>query len=119
MVGTASFQTRFFVPLDDMAEMDEVGRRKRLKEATEAHRGDLVCWRCGRDFGRRFKLLKEHLEGEVEAWKKGDGPEWRGHGKTEESETEKGKDKTEILPVPEEPRQEEKPETVGSGSETE
>lgn len=31
---------------------------------------DLVCWRCGRNFGNKFKSLKEHLAVEFEEWKK-------------------------------------------------
>ncbi|KAF2998409.1 aprataxin-like protein [Neopestalotiopsis sp. 37M] len=31
---------------------------------------DLVCWRCGRNFGNKFKQLKDHLAEEFEEWKR-------------------------------------------------
>lgn len=30
---------------------------------------DMTCWRCGKNYKNKFKLLKEHLEEEFEAWK--------------------------------------------------
>lgn len=61
-----SFTTDFFVPLDDfpLAEDDPRRSQKGWPERP------MVCWRCGRDFGNRFKELKEHLDGEFEEWKK-------------------------------------------------
>ncbi|KAI8625323.1 HIT domain-containing protein [Xylariaceae sp. FL1651] len=32
--------------------------------------GDLRCWRCGGNFGKQFKRLKEHLAEEFEEWKR-------------------------------------------------
>ncbi|OCK75642.1 histidine triad nucleotide-binding protein [Lepidopterella palustris CBS 459.81] len=62
-----SFATPFFVPLSafPLGADDNrwhPGREGYLKM-------DMVCWRCGRGFGNRFKSLKEHLEGEFELWK--------------------------------------------------
>lgn len=64
-----SFNTPFFVPLDDypLAE-DDVRWDVRYQNSNLAR--DLVCWRCGRDFGNRFAELKRHLEDEFEAWKR-------------------------------------------------
>ena len=63
-----SFSTDFFVPLDafPLAADDprrHPGREGYLKQGFK-------CWRCGRDFGNGFKLLKEHLEGEFAEWKR-------------------------------------------------
>jgi len=33
-------------------------------------KSDLICWRCGRNYGNRYKELDEHLEEEFEEWKK-------------------------------------------------
>lgn len=38
------------------------------REGFLAH--DMKCWRCGRNFGNRFKELKEHLEAEFDEWKR-------------------------------------------------
>ncbi|KAL2129061.1 hypothetical protein VTI74DRAFT_8289 [Chaetomium olivicolor] len=64
-----SFNTRFFVPLEDypLAE-DDVRRETRYQNGNLV--GDLVCWRCGREFGNRFAELKRHLGEEFEAWKR-------------------------------------------------
>lgn len=61
-----SFTTDFFVPLEDfpLAEDDPRRRQKGWPERP------MVCWRCGRDFGNRFKELKEHLEREFEEWRR-------------------------------------------------
>lgn len=62
-----SFATPFFVPLDDFPLAPDDPRRHPGRAGYLAR--DLRCWRCGRDFGNRFKALKGHLEGEFEAWK--------------------------------------------------
>lgn len=61
-----SFTTEFFVPLDDFPLAEDDGRR---------HQGHwperpILCFRCGRAFGNKFKELKDHLEVEFEEWKK-------------------------------------------------
>lgn len=64
-----TFQTKFFVPLDDfpLDENDPRWQPERLKEYTD---GDLICWKCGRNFKRSFKKLEEHLGIEFEDWRK-------------------------------------------------
>ncbi|EON70042.1 hypothetical protein W97_09310 [Coniosporium apollinis CBS 100218] len=60
-----SFNTPFLVPLEDLPlAPNDVRRHARYLDE------DLVCWRCGRNFGKSFAKLKEHLEGEFEAWRK-------------------------------------------------
>lgn len=63
-----SFSTPFFVELDAFPlsaddERRHPGRNGYLNS-------NLKCWRCGRDFGAKFALLKEHLAAEFEEWKK-------------------------------------------------
>lgn len=62
-----SFNTPFLIDVADfpLAEDDprlHPGKEQYLKR-------DLTCWRCGRNFGNRFKAFKEHLEVEFEAWR--------------------------------------------------
>ena len=62
-----SFNTPFFVPLDDfpLKEEDERwgwGRMHYMKRG-------FVCWKCGAEFGNRFQLLKGHLEEEFSRWR--------------------------------------------------
>ena len=59
-----SFATPFFVRLEEfpLAEGDR-GRGAYLEN-------ELVCWRCGRGFGRGFARLKRHLQEEFEGWKR-------------------------------------------------
>lgn len=61
-----SFTTGFFVPLEDfpLAENDPRRRQSGWPERP------MVCWRCGSDFGNKFKALKDHLELEFQEWKK-------------------------------------------------
>jgi aprataxin len=60
-----SFTTGFFVPLDafPLAEDDPRRAKRGLGE-------NLICWRCGSDFKRKFVELKGHLEEEFEMWKR-------------------------------------------------
>ncbi|KAK3339130.1 HIT-like domain-containing protein [Neurospora tetraspora] len=64
-----SFNTPFFIPLEDcpLAEDDE--RRKTSFQNANLSKG-FVCWRCGQEFGNKFAELKRHLETEFEQWKK-------------------------------------------------
>ncbi|TLD29649.1 HIT-like protein [Venturia nashicola] len=61
-----SFNTRFFVPVDDLP----------LDEDDERHGAggflsdDMTCWRCGQNFKNQFAKLKPHLDMEFQAWKK-------------------------------------------------
>lgn len=62
-----SFHTPFFIDVEDfpLAEDDRrrhPGREGYLDEA-------LLCWRCGKGFGKSFASLKRHLEEEFQEWK--------------------------------------------------
>ncbi|KEF53363.1 aprataxin [Exophiala aquamarina CBS 119918] len=63
-----SFNTDFFIPLDDypLAKDD---RRRSISYQNGNLKEDFKCWRCGKIFGNKFVRLKEHLEQEFEAWK--------------------------------------------------
>lgn len=63
-----SFATPFLVPIEDFP-LDE-GDVRRHPGREGWLESDLVCWRCGRGFGSKFKELKGHLEGEMEVWKR-------------------------------------------------
>lgn len=60
-----SFTTGFFVPLEDFPLADDDSRRRQSGWPERP----MVCWRCGKDFGNKFTLLKDHLESEFEEWK--------------------------------------------------
>lgn len=62
-----SFATPFLVDVQDFPLSEEDMRRRKKERWLER---DLVCWRCGKNFGNKFKALKEHLEKEFEEWKK-------------------------------------------------
>jgi aprataxin len=60
-----SFTTPFFVGLDEFPlTEEEADARKR-----NWHKGDMICWRCERNFENKFTALKEHLDKEFEEWK--------------------------------------------------
>lgn len=61
-----SFTTDFFVPLDDFPLATDDRRRKQAGWNEKP----MVCWRCGRDFGNKFKELKKHLDEEFDEWKR-------------------------------------------------
>lgn len=61
-----SFTTAFFVPLEDFPLAADDPRRSQKGWPERP----MVCWRCGRDFGRGFKELKAHLEDEFDEWKR-------------------------------------------------
>ncbi|KAL8859938.1 MAG: hypothetical protein Q9178_003486 [Gyalolechia marmorata] len=61
-----SFATEFLVDVEEFPLAPQEVKR-RLK-AGFLH-DDLVCWRCGRNFGNKFAKLKKHLEKEFEEWK--------------------------------------------------
>jgi aprataxin len=63
-----SFNTGFFVPLDDFP-LDE--HDARLHPGKEGYlKEDFVCWRCSENFGNKFAKLKAHLEEEWDAWRR-------------------------------------------------
>jgi len=62
-----SFNTPFLVSLDELPLA--------CQEETKKHDGvnlslDLICWRCGENFGRQFAKLKRHVDEEFEEWKR-------------------------------------------------
>jgi aprataxin len=60
-----SFTSPFFVGLDEFPlTEEEADLRKR-----NWHKGDMICWRCERNFENKFAALKLHLEKEFEDWK--------------------------------------------------
>ncbi|KAK3687786.1 HIT-like domain-containing protein [Podospora appendiculata] len=64
-----SFNTPFFVPLDDYPLAEDDKRRDPAFQNANLGR-DLVCWACGKGFGSKFAELKRHLDDEFEIWKK-------------------------------------------------
>ncbi|KAK6511743.1 aprataxin-like protein [Arthrobotrys musiformis] len=66
-----SFNSGFFVDLDEFPLDGDDQRIPGVGHVTNGMlKGDMTCWKCGRNFGNRFQLLKEHLEVEYEAWKR-------------------------------------------------
>lgn len=65
-----SFNTPFLVDIAEFPLAREDIRRGRGTREESFMKRDLVCWRCGRNFGNRFKELKGHLEDEFEEWKR-------------------------------------------------
>lgn len=63
-----SFSTPFFVPIDDFPLTEDDIRRHPGREGYLQR--DFECWRCRKLFGNKFKLLKEHLKTEFEAWRR-------------------------------------------------
>ncbi|KAI0166951.1 HIT-like protein [Hypoxylon sp. FL1284] len=63
-----SFNTPFLVGLADFPLAPDDPRRHPGRAGYNDR--DLRCWRCGKNFGRGFKQLKDHLEVEFEAWQK-------------------------------------------------
>ena len=61
-----SFATDFLVDVEKFP-LTAVDAKRRRKAGFL--NDDLVCWRCGRNFGNKFVKLKHHLEGEFEEWK--------------------------------------------------
>jgi len=59
-----SFTTDFLVPLEDFPLAKDDSRRNQAGW----HEKPMVCWRCGRDFGNKFKELKKHLDEEFKEW---------------------------------------------------
>ncbi|KAJ6259609.1 Aprataxin [Drechslerella dactyloides] len=64
-----SFNSRFFVPLDEFPLAEDDPRIPDVGSMSSTLKGDMVCWRCKRNFGNKFKELKEHLEVEYQAWR--------------------------------------------------
>lgn len=65
----SSFNTDFFIPLADYPLAVNDRRRSISYQNSNLKEVDFRCWRCGRNFGNRFKELKGHLEEEFIGWK--------------------------------------------------
>ncbi|KAK6344362.1 aprataxin-like protein [Orbilia brochopaga] len=65
-----SFNSRFFVRLDEFPLDEDDPRIPDVGSMNSTLKGDMVCWRCKRNFGNKFKELKDHLELEYQAWRK-------------------------------------------------
>ncbi|KAK4230333.1 HIT-like domain-containing protein [Podospora fimiseda] len=63
-----SFCTPFFIELEHYP-LDENDQRRSSRYHNGNLRKDFVCWRCGKEFGNKFSVLKKHLEEEFEEWK--------------------------------------------------
>ena len=63
-----SFETGFFVPIEDFPlAQDDLRRHPSKQKYLEC---DMKCWRCGKNFTNHFKRLQEHLAEEFKEWKK-------------------------------------------------
>ncbi|KAK6335131.1 aprataxin-like protein [Orbilia javanica] len=66
-----SFNSGFFVNLDEFPLDKGDERIPSVGHVTNGMlKGDMVCWKCKRNFKNRFKELKDHLDAEYEIWKK-------------------------------------------------
>ncbi|KZF26540.1 HIT-like protein [Xylona heveae TC161] len=64
-----SFKSPFLIDVEDFPLSPTDVRRHPGREGYLQR--DLVCWRCGKNFGNKYiRHLKEHLEWEFEEWKK-------------------------------------------------
>lgn len=68
-----SFNTDFFLPLDQFPYAPDDARRTKAYQITMLQ-ADFVCWRCGKNFGvynskANFERLKKHLDEEFKAWR--------------------------------------------------
>lgn len=63
-----SFNTPFLVDVADFPLAEDDPRRHPGRAGYL--NADLICWRCGQNFGNKFKQLKDHLAEEFEEWKR-------------------------------------------------
>ncbi len=63
-----SFATPFFIDVEDFPLSSEDVRRHPGRE--DYLQRDMKCWRCGKNYGNKFRALKNHLDEEFEEWKK-------------------------------------------------
>lgn len=64
-----SFSTPFFVHLKEFPLTPDSARKHTSHSGSYLHQ-DLVCWRCGKNFGNKFADLKRHLDEEFDQWKR-------------------------------------------------
>ena len=62
-----SFNTPFLVPLEDLPLAADDPRWHPGKQGYL--KSDLICWRCGENYGKAFTAFKRHLVEEFETWK--------------------------------------------------
>lgn len=60
-----SFTSDFFTRMDEFPLAVDDHRRD-----YKHFQNDMLCWRCGKNFGRKMAELKRHLEDEFEQWKR-------------------------------------------------
>jgi aprataxin len=66
-----SFNTDFFLPLDEFPyPEDDVRRTIPYQNANIGAGRDFICWHCDKNFGNKFKQLKDHIDEVYEEWKK-------------------------------------------------
>ncbi|KAN0069342.1 HIT-like domain containing protein [Elaphomyces granulatus] len=63
-----SFATPFFIDVDDLPLAEDDARNHPGREGYLKR--DFICWRCGRNYGNKFRELKNHLGKEFEEWRK-------------------------------------------------
>lgn len=65
-----SFNTDFFLPLDQFPYADDdVIKTVAYQNANMSTERDYVCWHCDKNFGNKFKQLKDHLDEAFREWK--------------------------------------------------
>jgi len=68
-LGADSFNTAFFVPLEELPLRDDDPRWEHHERA-RLLKMDYTCWRCGRGFKNSFVGIKQHVANEFVEWKK-------------------------------------------------
>jgi aprataxin len=61
-----SFTSSFLVALEEFP----LTEKSKRSSPGDWPNWDMKCWRCEKNFGNKFKKLKEHLEEEFDEWKK-------------------------------------------------
>ncbi|KIW90938.1 uncharacterized protein Z519_08721 [Cladophialophora bantiana CBS 173.52] len=64
-----SFNTDFFIPLEDFPLAQDDARRQTSYQNANLSK-EYKCWRCGKMFGNKFTQLKAHLEEEFKTWRR-------------------------------------------------
>lgn len=65
-----SFNTDFFLPLDDFPlSEDDIRRTIPYQNGNIGAGKDFICWHCGKNFSNKFTQLKGHLAEVFEEWK--------------------------------------------------
>lgn len=65
-----SFNTDFFLPLDEFPYADDdVRKTVPYQNRNMSTERDFICWHCDKNFGNKFKQLKDHIAGVFQEWK--------------------------------------------------